>query len=286
MPAGMTQIGNNIWQDASGAYYDDNGAPLGGTSVAQQDNPTGTGYQATGTQSPQTPQVAQTDNPNGPGYQNTGNPSGYGGYGDGTGTTGTTDPNGGGGFQFPTFTPPTYQGPGAYNPGQYQAPQPFSYQDFQAPTLEQAQSQPGYQFARDQGQKALENSAAARGMLRSGGTLKDLFSWGDQFAQQNYGNVFNQNAQVYNTNRQNAADNYNTNVANQLSAYGVNNQAGLGAYNANLTGANQNFQNNFQGAAAQFNPQFQAAQLQFSDLYNRWRDRLNATTQIAGYGAQ
>lgn len=49
---------------------------------------------------------------------------------------------------------------------------------------------PGYQFAFDQGQKALQSSAAARGILNSGATAKALTNYGQGLADQQYGNYF------------------------------------------------------------------------------------------------
>lgn len=51
-------------------------------------------------------------------------------------------------------------------------------------------STPGYQFTRDQGIQAIDRSAAARGMLGSGRTSKDLMRFGTGLADQTYGNVF------------------------------------------------------------------------------------------------
>jgi hypothetical protein len=61
---------------------------------------------------------------------------------------------------------------------------------FTAPTPEQAALEPGYAFARDEGLRAAQQSAAGRGVLRTGGTLKDLITWGNRFASQNYGDVY------------------------------------------------------------------------------------------------
>ncbi len=49
---------------------------------------------------------------------------------------------------------------------------------------------PGYQFRLEQGQKALENSAAARGGLLSGRMAKDLAGYSQGMASQEYGNAF------------------------------------------------------------------------------------------------
>lgn len=50
------------------------------------------------------------------------------------------------------------------------------------------QQDPGYQFAFNEGQRAIDSSAASRGMLMSGGTLKDLARFGTGLADQQYGN--------------------------------------------------------------------------------------------------
>ena len=50
------------------------------------------------------------------------------------------------------------------------------------------QAGPGYQFAMDQGQQALERSAAARGSLQSGQTGIDTMKFGQGLANQEYGN--------------------------------------------------------------------------------------------------
>ena len=50
---------------------------------------------------------------------------------------------------------------------------------------------PGYDFRLSEGAKALERSASARGGLFSGGTLKALTRYNQDFASQEYGNAFN-----------------------------------------------------------------------------------------------
>lgn len=59
----------------------------------------------------------------------------------------------------------------------------FSMADFQA--------DPGYQFRMDEGQKALERSAAAKGGLMSGGTLKALDRYSQGVASDEYSNAYN-----------------------------------------------------------------------------------------------
>jgi hypothetical protein len=98
-------------------------------------------------------------------------------------------------------------------------------QQFQAPTAAQAEQTPGYQFQLQQGENALQNSAAGRGSLLSGRTLADLNNYAQGTASSNYQNQFNNALTQY----QSA---YNTFLNNQNSQYsklmGMS-QQGLGA---------------------------------------------------------
>lgn len=60
---------------------------------------------------------------------------------------------------------------------------PFGMSDFQ--------QDPGYAFRQAEGMKALERSAAARGSLLSGSTLKGIQRFGQDLASQEYQNAFN-----------------------------------------------------------------------------------------------
>lgn len=57
--------------------------------------------------------------------------------------------------------------------------------------MDQFQADPGYAFRLSEGMKALENSAAARGGLLSGSTLKGVTRFGQDAASQEYQNAFN-----------------------------------------------------------------------------------------------
>jgi len=71
---------------------------------------------------------------------------------------------------------------------------------FQAPTAAQAAAMPGYQFQLQQGENALQNSAAAKGGLLSTGTAKALDNYSQGLASTDYGNLFNQALSGYQTN--------------------------------------------------------------------------------------
>lgn len=179
-------------------------------------------------------------------------PTTIGTFGTPTGTSGTgSAPTAG---NWPTYNAPGFVDPGTFDPGPA-----FSYKDFSAPTGEDVLKDPSFQFRLDQGRKALEASAAGKGTLRSGGSLKDLLSYGQNFASQEYGNVFNRALQEYDTNRHNAFDTYNTGYQGRKDQYG------FGADRANnLNSFNTN------NAQFDFNGRQRQAEQEFQDLYNRW----------------
>lgn len=57
--------------------------------------------------------------------------------------------------------------------------------------MDQFQADPGYAFRLSEGMKGLERSAAARGGLLSGATLKGIQRYGQDMASQEYTNAFN-----------------------------------------------------------------------------------------------
>lgn len=84
----------------------------------------------------------------------------------------------------------------------------FKYPEFVRPDAKSILSAPGYLARQQAGESALQRSAASKGLLRSGGTLKDLVEYGQNFASNEYNNEFNQAYQTYGANYQNAKDRY------------------------------------------------------------------------------
>lgn len=113
----------------------------------------------------------------------------------------------------------------------------FSYQPFEgfdpwAPTsAEDVFRDPSYQFRLDQGKNALENSAAATGLLNTGGTLKDLIKFGQQFGSQEYGNVDTRRFNVWDTSNRNKLTSYATNRANAADSFATNYGLSTDRYN-------------------------------------------------------
>lgn len=130
----------------------------------------------------------------------------------------------------------------AYNYELFGGPAPTvngqEYQGFQAT--------PGYQFQLQEGLDAIDNSAAARGMLFSGDTMKAAQSYGQGLANQEYNTYLNrlatgaQSGQAAAGNMANAGANYAQMGSNALGNYGNAAAAGwIGGTNA-LTGALNN----------------------------------------------
>lgn len=119
----------------------------------------------------------------------------------------------------PGYTPPTYTPPPAYVP-----PPKFQYGDFEGPGADELFDDPGYRGRLREGSDALERSAAARGVLNTGGTLKDVLSFGQDLASQEYKGLFDRKFSTYQTNRSNAFENYKTNYGIDKDAYDTNYQ--------------------------------------------------------------
>ena len=68
--------------------------------------------------------------------------------------------------------------------------------DVLAGDVSQFRTDPGYQFALTEGQKAVENSGAARGTVLSGKQLKALTQYGQGVADQQYNNFIDRNLGV------------------------------------------------------------------------------------------
>ena len=193
-----------------------------------------------------------------------------------------------GDFTFDNFSYDPYSGPAmtaetySFDP----LAQDYQYQDFEAqpgfvaPTQEQARADQGYQFRLAEGQRALENAAAAQGMLRTGNTWKDLMNYGQGAASQEYDKVYGRRmgenqlaygraANEWQMNRQNQADMYGramTDQQNRIMGQQLSEQSRLGAHAANLGTHQANYgmaagawDRNFGGSQAQYDYAMQRA---------------------------
>lgn len=110
--------------------------------------------------------------------------------------------------------------------------------DFKAPTLEEVQQTPGYQFAAQQGSKGILQASAAGGGGISGGTSKALQGYQTNLANTTYGDAFSRAMQAY----QSQLAGYGTRLAANQQEFGqmfAPAQLGAGATaNINQIGSN------------------------------------------------
>ena len=124
---------------------------------------------------------------------------------------------------------------------------------------------PSYAFRLSEGQKALDASAAARGGLLSGNTLKATVDYGQNAASQEYQNAFNR----YQTER--------ANILNPLQSLG-----GVGQTSANtLGGAAQNYANQA-GEAGRYAGNAQASS--YMGAANAWNQALGGASNALTRG--
>jgi hypothetical protein len=145
----------------------------------------------------------------------------------------------------PVFTPPSYTPPPA----------------FQAPSVAQAMAAPGYQFQEQQGLTDLQNWAAAKGTLNDSDTGQALEQFGQQSAQSDYANVYNQALQGYNTNYQ----------TQYTDPYAIAFQGAQAAFAPQMTG---------------YTTQANQGQANWQDAYNLWLSQNQLTQGTQGLAIQ
>jgi hypothetical protein len=163
-------------------------------------------------------------------------------------------------FNFGAFTPTSV---GRFGQA---APEATKYADFVAPDAQTFKQDPGYQFRLQQGQQALENSAAARGTLLTGGTAKALSDYGQASGSQEYGNAFNRALTGYNTNKDTSQQYF----GNQMQSFGGN----LAGFQANTT-----------AALGEGQLQGQAWDRNYGLARTQWQDQADAANRAASASA-
>jgi hypothetical protein len=144
------------------------------------------------------------------------------------GTPGTCVGNGGGGGG---------GGQGAGGGGGAGGVPQFNAPRFTAPTMADMEADPGYQARLKEGSNLLQHSQAAQGMTRTGGSLSDLMKYGQDFASNEYNNVYGRAANTYGLNYQAAKDEFapqyggwQTQYGGDLSKWTTNQNAALSKY--------------------------------------------------------
>jgi hypothetical protein len=175
----------------------------------------------------------------------------------------------------PAFTPPTYTPPPAfsyadYAPGEtfnyadYAPSETFTYDPYRATTEADLYADPSYTFRVGEGLQALTNSAAARGVANTGGTLKDFLNYGQSAASQEFGAVDTRRLQDYTTNRGNAFGNWQANAAQRAQDYSLARGNAFANWQANEAKRQADYTLGRQGAVDTYNTNYQT---QYQDPY-------------------
>jgi hypothetical protein len=155
--------------------------------------------------------------------------------------------------------------------------QPYG-QTFSAPTALTEQNDPGYQARLSLGTDALQRSAAARGGVLTGGTAKALDTYAQDYASNEYNNVYNRALNTFGTNY----NQYNTDQANQYNRLAA--LAGVGQQTAGQLAtlgnqASQNVSSNLLGTAQNMGQDYQNAAAASASGYvgagNAWNGALS-----------
>jgi hypothetical protein len=179
---------------------------------------------------------------NGPDQNNIGYFSGRFGMPEGAPAAGGAAPGAAGGVG-------SFGGMGGPRPyGTSAAPEatPFSYAAFQAPAPFEAPqlnetTDPGYKARLTTGLDAIQHSAAAKGTLLTGGTLKGLNRFAQDYASNEYGNVYNRARGAYDTNFNQGLQAYNTNYNTAYQPWQSNFNNAYQSWQGNLGAQNQGY---------------------------------------------
>lgn len=125
---------------------------------------------------------------------------------------------------------------------------------FTAPTAQEAMQSPGTQEALQLGNQSLQQSAAARGSLLTGGTAQALDTFGQQLGSQNYQNAYNNAYNTYGTNY-NAYQQNQANQFNRLAAISGIGQTTAGQLGQMGQAASNNVSSNLLNTAQQIGQQ-------------------------------
>ncbi len=149
---------------------------------------------------------------------------------------------------------------------------------FTAPTGLTEQNDPGFQARLKLGTDAIQRSAAARGGVVTGGTAKALDTYGQDYASNEYGNVYNRALSDYTTN----FNAYNTNQANQYNRLaalsGVGQTTATQLANQGQTASNNvssNLLNTAQNIGQQYNNAGAATASGYVGAGNAWNQGLS-----------
>lgn len=187
-------------------------------------------------------------------------------------TTTTTNTNGGFDMDFGELPDVNWS---VFNPRQFTydpfpGVSPFEFKEFKAPTLEQAEQNPGYQFAKKEMLGTLQNSYAGRGLARTPNAYNAFMQNVNNLAEQNYGNVFNRERDVFGTNEGNRFTAYQENTGNLFNTWKTNKDLALDIFDRDYKGDYDKF--SFTRDAEKFDA---------NTALQKWLAKVNSATTLA-----
>ncbi len=151
---------------------------------------------------------------------------------------------------------------------------------FQAPTAVTEQNDPGYEFRLQQGNAALQNSAAASGGLLSGNTAKAIADYSQNYASNEYSNVYNRAFNEFQTNQNNTFNRLSSLASGGQTAIGqqgqLGQQAAANVANVNTIAGAQQGQNILNAGTARA-----SGYIGQSNAYNQMFSNINSQMQLA-----
>ncbi len=170
----------------------------------------------------------------------------------------------------------------------YEGAQPFEFPDwvppeeFEAPSYEAAMSDPGFQFRLKQGQLALERSAAAKGTLLTGGTLKGLMDYSQELAGEEYGQVYGRAADVYNKGYTSSLSEFEKNYGKAAGSYATNEELRAEAYDRSRSNAFENYLANWGITSDVYGTNVGVGQQSYQNAYQKYLADWGITSDVYG----
>lgn len=210
-----------------------------------------------------------------------------------------------GSIDYPQFNAREFAAPPEFSYPELEAGQPFTYDPFtyesyQMPGEKEIASEPGFDFALKQAQKAYENSKAYLGTYKTGATIKGLADYTNKMAFQNADRVISRSAENYDRNRNNAFGSWAANRDNAFGSWQANRNDRFNTWQANRNNAADNyatnygisrdvFDRNYAGDLAEYNSRARGVELNAArdwdmftyegdDAYRRWKAQVDANS--------
>jgi hypothetical protein len=169
-----------------------------------------------------------------------------------------------------------YTDPAAFRFADYVGPDKFA-----APTREDMEADPGYQFRKEEGERARSASAANRGALRTGGFMKGMEDYAQGLASQEYGNVYNRRGSEWDREANRMKENYLINQGKTKEAFDTNVANKGAAFDRRLGQWKSNADVGLQSGRLGFDVAQGAWDRNYAKSRTGWQDQANADAAAA-----